>query len=1532
MATKVGTAYVDVVANFKPLNMQVRQLNGLSAKVGANFRRSMARVSRDAAAARRPVATLSREISGIGAASRASGRQTLSALRQTEAAYARNLKAVRRLEAAQRSLASVRPAPPVVIGTGGARGPAGRGPGPRSAARFDPLGAAAEIGLGATIGGVARPLAKSFGTQYKIVRAVSPALSRVAASKLAVGTMAQAGKFGAQALMGGFTRAIPAAGAAYGVGRTLQAAVEGDLESAAYRAGGTAAGAGVGAGIGTLIAPGPGTVLGGLIGAGLGESGGEILDSIFGGGESGNDKAARLGAEFAERWGDSLEKAARGKNLKKLRNRRAILRSNLVEAKDSGADDKALAPMRKAVRATEARIGQIAVPRKAVDRNMGLMKAGLITRMKDINRMFRTNMAGINQGWNRGTKQWRNATAKNMHATVRSIQSGMKNGLISTEVGQRRIKQLHRKIRFVQGRDPYKIADGFKSSWKRAGEINNKQIAGMIREMEMMPKGARAQAQASMIEMARGLEKGGKISKGSASRLQSALVTTFGNTNKKIARNSSSLGSQVGGTFRNLAGSVMGALGNIGDNVNSALSAFKVGIVNFPLEAPPSGGGQRRQGAQRGGFIVPGRGEGDSFSTTLDSGSFVLNKKATKAFGFQVGGRVPVMLEPGERVFAPGEVRRHGIGTLHALNDSVPRFAKGGRVPDQRLGGPDGPLRRAGQHALNRVDSAAEKWVKKHSFPARVGRMLRFANRESAKGYSYVYGGGHGQLGVGPYDCSGFVSAILGAGGFLSTPMAVAQGTGLYVLGESGPGKFFTWGVRGSSGENAHTMMAIKGPAGRWNYFEAGGGGGAGRRSGWNGAFSFRHMPGFQRGGAVGMPRRAQEKIARHGQEAMNPESPHFVGWGYRGGGLVQRLSGGGGSGIKGPWAGTSIDKTFPANDGYSGATLPGYVIKALAEWAGLPGVTMWQITKGESNQRPGMDISDPPGRGIGLWAINTHWNKHSSEYLRNPILNAIEAKKTADENGLHSGTWHGDKYVTGWGLHYDGDPLAIARHLGGPGKGGKAGGGEKVPKSVSGKYGKPIGKAGRRRHYEARTKRLSFGPLPKEVERCEAELKGLEHKDGMLAEYRAAARQAKGATRAALEANVRAIEDRIRALRKQIRTLRLKKAAKRLGERQRKITIEGHGIEEAQRAYEKASQDAEQTVEHEPEEPGTISLDWVDKVLTPHIKGKEEPAFRHVLGTELTWRNRIVQAQTKVGDFERHWDKKVSELKNPLIPDLEKEIGRDNERIKKLKGLIKEHPKAEKRDQWAQEIDQLARALPAKHDRLTGMRARKKQLNEALAEAKESWDPWRGTGSFEDSMIQVQGIQWPGLHERLDSLPDKPAERSFGGAIRETQRQIQDLDLKIGQARETASQNQSESDAERAELAEQIAREEVQRRATLEAQRPVLEGWDKLRQGVFAGLPRFHTGGQVPGPPQREVPIMARGGELVLTPEQMQAMADVGGRDGSSMVIEQLVVHPDGRATVKTGSRSFDADVKRVVRGMQGTGRRVPGVFSTRP
>jgi cell wall-associated NlpC family hydrolase len=104
--------------------------------------------------------------------------------------------------------------------------------------------------------------------------------------------------------------------------------------------------------------------------------------------------------------------------------------------------------------------------------------------------------------------------------------------------------------------------------------------------------------------------------------------------------------------------------------------------------------------------------------------------------------------------------------------------------------------------------------------PAQVQAMTNMAN--SLVGEPYVYGGGHS--GWGPqsgYDCSGFVSAVLHAGGYLSQPVdttALPQQAGM----EPGPGQYVTVYDRALTGQSGHVIIEING-----QFYESGGSHGA---------------------------------------------------------------------------------------------------------------------------------------------------------------------------------------------------------------------------------------------------------------------------------------------------------------------------------------------------------------------------------------------------------------------------------------------------------------------------------------------------------------------------------------------------------------------------------------------------------------------------------------------------------------------------------------------------------------------------------
>ena len=98
----------------------------------------------------------------------------------------------------------------------------------------------------------------------------------------------------------------------------------------------------------------------------------------------------------------------------------------------------------------------------------------------------------------------------------------------------------------------------------------------------------------------------------------------------------------------------------------------------------------------------------------------------------------------------------------------------------------------------------------------KVQAMVHMA--DSLLGKPYILGGGHGSWAdVSGYDCSGFVSKVLHAGGYLSQPVdTTAMPSQAGIL--SGPGQLVTIYDRALPGENGHVIIDING-----QFYESGG-------------------------------------------------------------------------------------------------------------------------------------------------------------------------------------------------------------------------------------------------------------------------------------------------------------------------------------------------------------------------------------------------------------------------------------------------------------------------------------------------------------------------------------------------------------------------------------------------------------------------------------------------------------------------------------------------------------------------------------
>jgi cell wall-associated NlpC family hydrolase len=175
------------------------------------------------------------------------------------------------------------------------------------------------------------------------------------------------------------------------------------------------------------------------------------------------------------------------------------------------------------------------------------------------------------------------------------------------------------------------------------------------------------------------------------------------------------------------------------------------------------------------------------------------------------GGVYPAATTPGAAQ-APGA---YPAGTYPAAANpaaAYPAASPAGAVPGvqqpaEQLAGGGAPLGGA-------IDPAAA---------TKVQSMVRMA--DSLLGKPYIYGGGHGSWSPQPgYDCSGFVSAVLHSGGYLSAPVDTTALPGQAGI-EAGPGKVVTIYDRALSGENGHVIICING-----QFYESGG-----RKGPWGG-------------------------------------------------------------------------------------------------------------------------------------------------------------------------------------------------------------------------------------------------------------------------------------------------------------------------------------------------------------------------------------------------------------------------------------------------------------------------------------------------------------------------------------------------------------------------------------------------------------------------------------------------------------------------------------------------------------------------
>jgi len=997
------------------------------------------------------------------------------------------------------------------------------------------------------------------------------------------------------------------------------------------------------------------------------------------------------------------------------------------------------------------------------------------------------------------------------------------------------------------------------------------------------------------------------------------------------------------GAFKNLAEAIREAQQNILDNTGKSMKA--VGGGKFPkiTLAPLKGGGEQEK--QEGGFIVPGKGSGDSFRTMLPIGSGILNREATSAFGFQKGGLTPVALEPGERVFMPREIKSMGAGTFEAMNRAVPRFQNGGLLGSEpQISGPMGSLRLIGQAAIRQVYEGAQSFMQKQKSAGGGGGVIADAGPLGRFNRSYP---------------EHMLSNVGGKARFSESLVArIAAWAGL-------PGRLFGQVAHGESNFYPGVFGIDPGGTeglGLWQI-----------TTGFNDARIRKHGGRKQMFNPLKNAKAAKEIYDEQGLGAWY--GLDYV-TGLMNGGLLQRLQGGGAVQDKkdgNPFnpltmrgAPSSAPRRLAGETGFMPKTIGRIKAKADQIASAFTGY-VWGGGHGEHPvMANGLDCSGAVAKLMQRSGWPEFESAHSSEYAHRfhsgpGDLFTIWSNDThtlAEIDGQMWGT-HGDSEL-GYHSHTTSGfapshPELAPEGGGGAGGAGAGAGGpsappkEKVPATFKG----------------AKTGNLDFGPLPKTLDAVNKELAKWQKE---IKVYGKAKREAekigKPETAEAIGRNISKIQDRLRGLEQMRSRLRLakvrEKLSKRLGKAFGRFGRFEQIIEGSQLGYEKASQFAEQVVDLEPQSPEIVQgKGESDKAFdarreqaerdheaqySTYIEGQERPAFGNVLSRVADWRNNILRAEIfGFGDGEHGFKEKQPSVSSSQ-GSWEGEIKGSRQRIAKINRFIeavrervetfrKKNPDTKVLPDWLkgqiEEREEMRKELPI-------LRLKDTRLSEAVIKARELFFPGGknrldelpentpvqiplpGTGSLEEKLREVQGIQWPGYHNLLSAgqIGDVRQAGRFGGVIWDLQGTISELGLKIRQATNGIASGGGGGEEDREGENEGLLRELLTQKNQEALIRPIEERIIGGRSDYppFGGV--FHTGGTVTGGPiGAERTIVAQVGETVFTPDQMDALGEgyTGGAASGPPVIEELHLYSDGRARMRYEGREFETAVRKV-------------------
>lgn len=412
------------------------------------------------------------------------------------------------------------------------------------------------------------------------------------------------------------------------------------------------------------------------------------------------------------------------------------------------------------------------------------------------------------------------------------------------------------------------------------------------------------------------------------------------------------------------------------------------------------------------------------------------------------------------------------------------------------------------------------------------------------------------------------------------------------------------------------------------------------------------------------------------------------------------------------------------------------------------------------------------------------------------------------------------------------------------------------------------------------RTKALDFPPVPKTLKGVKREIG---RRTAELKRYRAAVKAAEGKPKIkqALEQNVTHLEGWLRQLHRQAALLRREKTRRRLkrklGRQLGKLLGFEREIDSKSRAYEIASQMAEQIVDLEPlptEPPAGATEKQREEIertyiaqLGSYVNERERPAYEAVMGRLTDWRNVILRGEGSATGLEYGWEGSIRKVDHEI--DLINELtARVTRQVREWRA---DHPNA---DHLPKGLRDAVQEMHSQRARLPVLRFRDDELRKSLGEGRDIFwrgvkdpvmppkPPLEGTGSFEDTLQEVQGVHWPDQHEILASLPVKREAGKFGGLIFDTQGVIEELELKL---RETGigggGGTGEEQNTALAEVERQLREQAERGKRLAELQYGPLSEFLK-HMPPFIGA--FKTGGHIPGGVNQAYTAVVHGGETI--------------------------------------------------------------------